>query len=292
MIVFCLLFLVSCGITTPPLAPTVPSTGEKVITPNPALADGKLRVHFIDVSQGEAILIDYGTDEVLIDGGRGLDAAQYIRSLVDGPLEVMVATSPNINHIGGLAQVLDIYDVEQIWLNDDFNCIKPLSDFVAKVGLEGADVYQAERGENIYLKNLTLTILNPAPPLYCNTYSNSIVLKLYFGEVDFLFTGNIDRQGEAAMLSAGLITNIDILKVSDHGSDYSTTTSFLEAAQPEIAIYTANRYDTAQPSLETLNRLEDSGAAIYGTDRHGSIVVVTDGMTYAVKPMNNVPPLN
>jgi len=253
---------------------------------------GLLMVHFIDVGQGDAILIDHGTHEMLIDGGRWSDCATYLPTYVDGPLEVMVATHPDADHIGGLGNVLDTFDVEHIWLNGDTASTQTYIDFMAKVGAEGAQVHQAQRGDQISLSTLTFDVLHPTLPLDSDKNENSIVLRLSFGLVDFLFTGDIEIGGEASMVAAGLIDDIDILKVSHHGSKYCSTANFLAAARPEIAIYFAgvgNPY--GHPAPETIIRLYDIGATIYGTDIHGTIIVMTDGTTYSVHPTNDVPPV-
>ncbi len=254
-------------------------------------AYGQLMVYFIDVGQGDAILIDYGTYEMLIDGGTGDDCANYIADYVDGVLEVMVATHPHADHIGGLRNVLDAFVVEHIWLNGDTATTQTYTDFMAKVNAEGAQLHQAQRGEQISLNTLTFDVLHPVLPLGSDMNENSIVLKLSFGQVDFLSTGDAEAGAEANMMSASLINDIDILKVGHHGSNYASTASFLAAAQPEIAIYSAgvgNPY--GHPAPETIARLQDIGAGIYGTDVHGTIIVTTNGTTYSVYPANDEPP--
>lgn len=286
-------------VATPALA-QVPASLEKTITldkdggeaskTNPM--SGLLMVHFMDVGQGDAILIDYGTYEMLIDGGRWSDCAVCMPSYVDGSLEVMVATHPDADHIGGLGNVLDTFDVEHIWLNGDTASTQTYIDFMAKVGAESAQVHQAQRGDQISLSTLTFDVLHPTLPLDSDRNENSIVLRLSFGLVDFLFTGDIEIGGEASMVAAGLIDDIDVLKVSHHGSKYCSTANFLAAARPEIAIYFAgvgNPY--GHPAPETIIRLYDIGATIYGTDIHGTIIVMTDGTTYSVHPTNDVPPV-
>lgn len=253
----------------------------------------QLVVHFIDVGQGDAILIDYGTNEMLIDGGRWGDCAAYVPTYIDGALEVMVATHPDADHIGGLDDILDIFDVEHIWLNGDTASTQTYIDFMAKVNAEGAQVHQAQRGDQISLGTLTFDVLNPSLPLDSDKNENSIVLELSFGQVDFLFTGDAGSSAEASMLAANLIDDIDILKVSHHGSKYCSTANFLAAAQPEIAIYSAGANNTyGHPAPETITRICDIGATIYGTDVHGTIVVTTDGITYDVHPSNDVPPVD
>lgn len=251
-----------------------------------------LSVHFIDVGQGDAILIDYGTYEMLIDGGRWGDCADYIPSYVDGDLEVMVATHPDADHIGGLGNVLDAFDVKHIWLNGDTASTQTYMDFMAKVNAEGAEVHQAQRGDQINLSTLTFDVLHPTFPLGSDRNENSIVMKLSFGQVDFLFTGDAESGTEASMVAVGLIDDVDILKVGHHGSKYSSTASFLNAAQPEIAVYSAGATNPyGHPAPETITRLCDIGATIYGTDVHGTILVTTNGTTYNVHPSNDVPPV-
>lgn len=253
----------------------------------------QLVIHFIDVGQGDAILIDYGTNEMLIDGGRWGDCAVYVPSYIDGALEVMVATHPDADHIGGLDDILDIFDVDHIWLNGDTASTQTYIDFMAKVNAEGAHVHQAQRGDQISLSTLTFDVLHPTSPLYSDRNENSIVLKLSFGQVDFLFTGDAGSSAEASMLAVGLIDDIDILKVSHHGSKYCSTASFLAAAQPEIAIYSAGANNTyGHPAPETITRICDIGATIYGTDVHGTIVVTTNGTTYNVHPSKTIPPVD
>jgi len=243
-----------------------------------------LDVHFIDVGQGDAILIDYDAYEMLIDGGRWGNCAAYIASYVDGDLEVMVATHPDADHIGGLCNVLDAFDVEHIWLNGDTASTQTYREFMAKVSAEGAQIHQASRGDQINLSTLTFDILNPTLPLSSDRNENSIVMKLSFGQGDFLFTGDVEGGAEARMVEANLIDDIDFLKVAHHGSKYSSTVSFLDAAQPEIAIYSAGANNPyGHPAPETIARLHDIGATIYGTDVNGTIIVTTDGETYRIK---------
>ena len=252
-------------------------------------AYGQLVVYFIDVGQGDAILIDYGAYELLIDGGTGNDCANYIPDYVDGALEVMVATHPHADHIGGLRNVLDTFVVEHIWLNGDTATTQTYADFMDKVNAEGAQLHQAQRGEQISLDTLTFDVLHPVLPLGSDMNENSIVLKLSFGQVDFLFTGDAEAGAEANMMSASLIDDIDILKVGHHGSKYASTASFLAAAHPEIAIYSAgvgNPY--GHPAPETIARLQDIGAALYGTDVYGTIIVTSNGTTYNVYPTKSV----
>ncbi len=255
------------------------------IPPPPEQALPELTVHFIDVGQGDAILLDIGETEVLIDGGgKSPGVVVYLREYVDGPLEVMVATHPHADHIGGLIAVLDAFEVEEIWLNGDTSTSKTFQQFMSRVNAEGASVHEAGRGDSIEVDVLTFLVLHPVKPLFDDINNNSVVLRLSYGNIDFLFTGDAEMEAEASILAFGPELQSEILKVGHHGSKTSSSKAFLAEVQPEMAIHmagTGNRY--GHPHAETISALEGIGAEIYGTDMNGTIVVTTDGITYEVQ---------
>ncbi len=246
-----------------------------------------MTVHFIDVGQGDSILIDVGETEVLIDGGnRSPGVVTYLKEYVDGELDVMVATHPHADHIGGLIAVLGEFQVEEIWLNGDTSTSKTYQEFMSKVNAEGASIHVAQRGETIDAGILTLLILHPVKPLSKDTNNNSIVLLLSYGRIDFLFTGDAGKETEVAMLTAAdrPVPDVEVLKVGHHGSRTASSQDFLAVTRPELAILMAkegNRY--GHPHKEIITALTNIGAKIYGTDTHGTIVITTDGEGYSVE---------
>jgi competence protein ComEC len=244
-----------------------------------------LKVHFVDVGQGDAILIDYGTTEVLIDAGeKSPGVTDYLKKYVDGDLEAMVATHPHSDHIGGLTDVLDKYTVDAVWTNGDAATSKTYTDFINRSNAEGAKVSVARRGDTITAGALTFNVLNPPSSLFDDTNDNSIVLLLRYGAVDFLFTGDAEIDAENSMISAGVLSDIDILKVGHHGSRTASSPAFLAITRPEVAIYMAgvgNSY--GHPHNESIMALTGIGAKIYGTDNYGTIVIDTNGATYSVQ---------
>lgn len=276
---------------TPTPAPMLTPTPTPSLTSTPAATE--LEVHYIDVGQGDSILVDLGETEILIDGGdKSSGIVEYLKHFVDEPLEVMVATHPHADHIGGLVAVLDEFQVDQIWHNGDTSSSQTYAQFMAAVQAESAEVHVGRRGDEISVGELTFIILNPAT-LSGSTNNNSIVLSLSYGEVDFLFTGDAEHEAEAAMLIASDIPvpDIEILKVGHHGSRTASSQDFLFVTSPEVAIYmagTGNRY--GHPHEEIISNLNQVGAEIYGTDIHGTIVIVTDGESYTLQPENIVTP--
>ena len=258
---------------------------------------GTLAVHFIDVGQGDSILLDLGDTEVLIDGGdKSPGVVSYIDDYVDGSLEVMVATHPHADHIGGLIAVLDAFEVDRVILNGDTSTSQTYSQFMSAVNSEGADVSVYSRGFTFAVAvigtgTLYFDVLNPVD-LSGTINNNSIVLSLSYGQVDFLFTGDAEQEAEASMLTEGIVPDVEILKVGHHGSSTASSLQFLQPARSEFAIYMAGEDNSyGHPHEETIINLCEVGAQIYGTDIHGTIVITTDGVTYDLLPSNNVPPV-
>ncbi|WP_347001178.1 lamin tail domain-containing protein [Dehalogenimonas sp. THU2] len=251
---------------------------------------GNLTVHFIDVGQGDSILIDYGTIEILIDGGdRSPGVIQYLQQYVDGDLEVVIATHPHADHIGGLIAVFETFKVNEIWHNGDTSTSATYRDFMSRMSAEGSLNHIAKRGDTITIGSLNLFVLNPTS-LSNDTNENSIVLRMVYGTQAFLFTGDAGLTSEASMISAGLELQSDVLKVGHHGSSSATSATFLDKVKPEIAIYmakTGNSY--GHPHQVTIDRLVEVGVMIYGTDTNGTIIVTSTGTTSSIQSPNAIP---
>jgi len=245
----------------------------------------ELKVHFIDVGQGDSILIDLGVTEILVDGGdRSPGLAEYLKDYVDESIELLVATHPHADHIGGLIAVLAHYDVNTIWLNGDTSTSQTYNDFISAVNAEGAEIQIAKRGDQIELENLLIDVLSPTQPLTGSTNNKSIVILLSYGDIDFLFTGDAEAEAESSIINANLIQDIEILKVGHHGSRTASSREFIEAAQSKVAIYMAGEGNSyGHPHEETIAVLDEFGAEIYGTDICGTIIVSTDGKSYSIQ---------
>jgi len=241
----------------------------------------ELKVHFINVGQGDSILVNLGETEILIDGGgKSPGVVEYLSDYVDGAIEVMVATHPHADHIGGLIDVLANFEAKEIWLNGDTSTSDTYSEFMSAVSSEGAQVYEARRGDTIEVGELTFKVLHPVN-LDDTTNNNSIVLSLSYGEINFLFTGDAEQEAEASMLTEGIVPDVEILKVGHHGSRSSSSTQFLDIVKPLLAVYMAGEGNSyGHPHQETIAALDEVGAEVCGTDIHGNIIITTDGKGY------------
>lgn len=260
-----------------------------------AQTSGNLTVYFLDVGQGDAILIDQGTTEVLIDGGeKNTGAVEYIRPFIDGPLEAVVATHSHADHVGGLIDVLAKYKVIDVWVDGENAETVTYKTFLKAAQTEGAAVRRPERGDTIRAGNLTFLVLNPGQPVPDDPNNNSIMLNLRYGKTDFLFTGDAENKTEAKLLlqSSVQLPKVDILKVGHHGSKTASSTDFLDVIKPGIAVYSAAAGNTyGHPHHETIINLDKIRATIYGTDVHGTVIVTTNGTGYEVKTQKQAPPL-
>ena len=249
-----------------------------VVTTGAAL----VRVHFLDVGQGDAALIDCGPTEVLIDGGdngAGAAVVAYLAAYVDGPLDYLIATHPDADHIGGLDEVLAAYPVGEVIDSGRTSDTKTYADYWAAVQAEGCTLsYDEDR--ILPLSDNTVLSLLETGDAWGDSNACSVVAQLTCGNVQVLFTGDMTAQVEAAALP--LFGDIDVLKVAHHGSASSTSQAFLDEVRPECAVI-SNGQGTrnAHPTPQVLQRLLDQGISVYGTGKSGPIVLTTDGTTYS-----------
>lgn len=251
-----------------------------------------MKVHFIDVGQADATLIEYSDGHeaitMLIDTGNwdSSDVVTYLQSQhIDG-IDIVAVTHPHADHIGQLDKVINTFDVTEVWMNGESANSQVFASALAAIENSDTDYYEPEVGDVFDLGPLEVTVLHPTS-LSGSTNNNSIALHLQYGDVSFLFTGDAETEAENEILDGGANLKADVLQVGHHGSNTSTTDPFLSAVNPEVAIYSAgagNQY--GHPHLEVFNRLEKSGALVYGTDVHGTVIVETDGKTFNVQTNN------
>lgn len=222
---------------------------------------------------------------MLIDGGEAdTGVVQYLKSKGGNRLDLVVATHPHADHIGGLVQVLKTIPVSKVVTNGQPTTTKTYENFLDAIAAAKAEYIEVKRGDSLRLGDLVFSVLNPTSAKGDDLNDNSAVLRLVYGKVSFLFTGDTQAQAEASMsVSSFSPVQANILKVGHHGSRTSSSRAFLTLVKPEVAIYSAGKGNPyGHPHAETIAALSAIGAKIYGTDVNGTVVVTTDGSTYKV----------
>jgi len=259
--------------------------------------NGRLRVTFLDVGQGDAILVELPEGQrLLVDGGPGgnqrLDVGERVLApfLWNRPtqrLDVVALTHPDSDHSGGLRAVLTRFGVREFWENGRW--ITGTEETLRAVERSGACRRTLVAGQRLWLGSALLTVLNPdgsrplddPPPEGQN--EESLVLRLDWRGFSLLLTGDLGGPGEERLLADHAPVRALALKVGHHGSRYSSTGAFLDAVEPAVAIISVGaRNSFGHPTPEVLGRLEAAGARIYRTDRDGAVILETDGITLSI----------
>ena len=247
-----------------------------------------LKVHYIDVGQADATLLQLfdqnETINLLIDTGdwNAADVVTYLHSQKIKDIDIIAVTHPHADHIGQLDKIIEEFSVTEVWMNGETTTSQVFAKSLEAIEKHDVDYYEPEVGEIFDIGPLEITVLHP-DSLSANTNNNSLAMRLQYGEVSFLFTGDAEQQAENAILSSGANIQANILHLGHHGSNTSSTPEFVQAVNPDIAIYSAgidNSYE--HPDAEVIDRINASNIPLYGTDTHGTIIVETDGKNYTV----------
>lgn len=254
---------------------------------------GDLKVHYINIGQGDAIFIELPNGEnALIDGGPRSSEQTLLNYLSKQSIEkidYLVATHPHEDHIGGLAGVIKKYDIGKIYMPDVTHTTKTFENLLLAIQSKGYKITKAKAGDFIIDKEgLSIRILAPEENKSGNNLNDySVVLKLDYKNNSFLFTGDAESESEGIMISRGYDLKADVLKVGHHGSTTSTTNEFLNKVDPKYAVISSgkdNRY--GHPHNEIINKLNNKNIKIYRTDLDGTIIATSDGenITFNKKP--------
>jgi competence protein ComEC len=253
------------------------------------MPDNKLHASFIDVGQGDAILIQRGSQQILIDGGPSSQiitlALGKVMPFWDRTIELVILTHPHADHLTGLVEVLKRYKVRQV-LYPDLDYESPLFDeWLALIDKKNINFTLAQVGQQInFSGGVILEVLNPQSPNLTGTESdidnNGVVLHLEIGEISFLLSADIMSEAEFELMASRANLTSTVLKVAHHGSATSTGEEFLAVVNPSIVVISVGEGNPfGHPSLEVMARLKEKVGQenVYRTDENGTVELITDG---------------
>ena len=252
-----------------------------------APADNRLRVVFLDVGQGDAVYIRTPSgQDVLIDGGPSPQrlAQELGRQMPfwNRTIELVVLTHGDADHLTGLLEALKRYEVGQVVYPGADAQTQLYGEWLSLLSAEDVPYIPVSAGQTIRLAGgLELDILNPLEAGDAEANETSVVLSLEYGEVTFLFTGDLPAVSENELIYRRLLPDATVLKVGHHGSPGSTGGPFLSVIRPELAVIQVGKNSYGHPSLEVIGALEEYAVpgGVYRTDSDGAITMVTDGIT-------------
>lgn len=253
------------------------------------LPDNKMHLINCNVGQGDAILITLGFKQILIDGGkdnRVLSCLDKNLPFWDRQIDVVIATHDDDDHIGGLAEVIKRYKVKNlIWNGKEGGSEKWQG--ILKTTSKKKTKNIINHGNSYNLDRLIIQLLNPISQVGTVAEDNqvSVVSRISYGDFSVILSGDIDTLTEENLISGSLGLGSTVLKVSHHGSRFSTSDKWLEHVNPKVALIGVGKNSFGHPSSEVIERLKGKNVQILRSDEDGESEIVSDGSGWAI--LNN-----
>lgn len=265
-------------------------TQDKIVEPqkdtslkeaSPDVVTGQLKIHYINVGQGDSILIQQGNYVMMIDAGTNASTSSlmaYLNSQGIKKLDYLVLTHPHEDHIGGADAIIKAFDIGTVYMPKATSTTKTFKDVVSAMGNKNLKAVNPIPGTSFKLGDATCTILGPVNVKSNDLNTYSVVIKIVFGNNKFLFTGDAQASNEEAMINNSYDLSADVLKVAHHGSKTSTMDNFLVAVNPKYAVISVGKgNDYGHPHQQTMSLLQSKGIKVYRTDENGTIICTSDG---------------
>lgn len=252
--------------------------------------DEELVLTMIEVGQADSFLLEQGDMTALIDCGTrssGDDVVKYLKSQGIKRIDYLFGTHPHDDHMGGMYDVIMNIEVEKViipevsveqqtsaWYMKLMNELKNGGKNEKRPNYGGYDVEYVTLGTVYKLGDATIKVIGPMDDYYEDINNYSIVLKVTFGQMDVIMTGDAEAEAEAQILKSGENIDAEILKVGHHGSDTSSSEEFLDAISPDYALISAevgNKFN--HPTENTMEKLKEREIEVYRTDENGTVVV-------------------
>lgn len=244
---------------------------------------GELTISFIDVGQGDSILIKTPGDKyIMVDSGSTNEKDKlydYINKIGTNSFEVIVATHPHEDHIGNLDNIIDDYKVNAVYMPRASTNTKAFEKLLNSIKQEGLKIKSIEAGVEFVVDDVKFEFLAPNSDSYEDMNNYSGVLKVSYGENSFLLTGDAEKLSEGEILENGFDLEANVIKIGHHGSSSSSSEKFIEEVNPEYAIISCGKgNDYNHPHRETTSLLNSLKIKTLRTDLNGTITFSSDGV--------------
>ncbi|NTW96629.1 MAG: MBL fold metallo-hydrolase [Erysipelotrichaceae bacterium] len=272
---------------TDPVTPTDPT--DPVIPTEPTTPGNLLVVSYIDVGQGDSILIQTPNGKtILLDAGPSTyqgRVSDYLDQEGISKIDVLIASHPHADHIGGMSYIINNYEIGSIYMPKAVSTTKTYETLLETIKSNGLTINTAKAGITINIdKSIEIKIIAPTSSSYSDLNQYSAVIKITYNKVSYLFMGDAGWTSEDEILSSGVNIKADVLKVGHHGSATSSTQEFLDEVLPTYAVICVGEDNTyGHPTEQTLDRLDFTGADVYRTDQDGTVVISTNGQTITIE---------
>ncbi|MZK53902.1 ComEC/Rec2 family competence protein [Clostridium beijerinckii] len=269
--------IVSCGLTK--------FNSNKASNADP----NKMLVHYIDVGQGDCILVQVNNKNLLIDSGPKSDRKKlfnYLSGLDLNKLDYVIATHPHEDHIGNMDDIIKTYSIGTFYAPKVESTTKSFEDMVDALKDKNLKVHVLKNNStSIDLgENTKVNVFSPNKDFYDNLNNYSPVIKIQYGNTSFLFTGDAEKEVEKEILNNNEDISADVLKVGHHGSSTSTSKDFLKKVNPSIAVISVGKDNIYNhPDAITTKLLDENNIKTYRTDKDGTIVICSDGSNISKK---------
>ncbi len=247
-----------------------------------------MSVHFIDVGKADSIYIKCKDKNILIDAGEKNTydlVNEYLRRQNVKVLDLVIATHPHTDHIGGMPKVIEEFQINKLLIPELKEEVIPTSITYEKLLLAIKNKNIApERpipGNSFNIGGLIFEVLAPNKQ-YDDVNNNSIVVKMTFKNTSFLFTGDAEKKSENDMMNNNFNLEADVLKVGHHGSKTSTSSAFLRKVNPKYAVICVGEDRYNLPKKITIDKLTKRNIKVFRTDCNGTVVFSTDGNKISV----------